>query len=136
MGFFVKQVTSFKFFKQFSRGISNKAAGKYSGFDLKNYRSLLRIKGNDAAAFLQNLITNDINNLSPMENQVIYSMILNNRGRILFDVLIYNLVTKESQSLKKNMDFLVEIDSNFQNQAIKTLSMFKIKKKVLYIYIL
>ena len=121
----------FKLLKQFTRGISDQTSSKYIGFDLANYRSLLRIKGNDAAPFLQNLITNDINNLSPIENQVIYSMILNNRGRILFDVLIYNLVSEESQNAKKNMDFLVEIDSNFQSQALKVLSMFKIKKKVL-----
>jgi folate-binding Fe-S cluster repair protein YgfZ len=120
----------FQILTQVTRRISSQASNKYVGFDLNNYRSLLRVKGADAAPFLQNLITNDINNLSTVENQVIFSMILNNRGRILFDVLIYNIISEESQIEKKNMDFLVEIDSNFQSQALKTLNMFKIKKKV------
>ena len=103
---------------------------KFTAYDLSNYRSLVRINGPDAAPFLQNLITNDIFSLSPVENQVIYSMILNNRGRILFDTLIYNLATEQTQKENKNTDFLLEIDSNFTSQAIKVFNTFRIKKKV------
>ena len=120
----------FQILTQLTRRLSSQTSNKYAGFDLNNYRSLLRVKGADAAPFLQNLITNDINNLSTVENQVIFSMILNNRGRILFDVLIYNIISEETQIAKKNVDFLVEVDSNFQSQALKILNMFKIKKKV------
>ena len=67
----------FQILSQLTRRISSQASNKYAGFDLNNYRSLLRVKGADAAPFLQNLITNDINNLSTVENQVIFSMILN-----------------------------------------------------------
>ena len=128
---FAKWKVSFSILKQFCSKLSSRSSHKYAGFDLTNYRSLIRVKGVDAAPFLQNLITNDIFNLSPVENQVIFSMILNNRGRILFDVLVYNLISEKSQSENKNTEFLVEIDANYQNQALKILNTFKIKKKVI-----
>ena len=127
---------AFALFKAFGKSSScrqmSTKSHKYSGFDLSNnYRSLVRINGPDAAPFLQNLITNDVFSLSRSKNEVIYSMILNNRGRVLFDIFVYNLATELTQSENKNTQFLVEIDTNILTQALKVFNMFKIKKKVL-----
>ena len=69
-------------YTQFKHSISTNTI-----YDLTSYRSLIKLKGQDTAKYLQNLITNNVYNLN--NENVIYSMILNNRGRILYDILIY-----------------------------------------------
>lgn len=101
---------------------------KHIGYDLKSYRSLLKVKGPDASEYIQGLITNDVFSLSPTENQAIYSMMLNNRGRVLFDVMIYNLVTDKNQA--KNTEYLVELDSTCLNDALEVFNVYRLKKKV------
>jgi folate-binding Fe-S cluster repair protein YgfZ len=49
-------------------------------------RGLLKITGEDAAKFLQALITNDI-----YSNHNIYAMILSPQGRYLFDFFVSNI---------------------------------------------
>ena len=91
--------------------------------DLSGYRSLVKIQGQDSSKFLQNLITNDINRLSNGEKKSLYAMMLNDRGRIMYDVIIYKLDPNET-------DFLIEVDSQKLTDFLKMLTMFKIKKKV------
>jgi folate-binding Fe-S cluster repair protein YgfZ len=98
----------------------------YHTQDLTNYRTLINVKGADSAKYLQNLITNDINLLQNESIISIYSHILNNRGRTLYDTIVYK--NKFDQSGEPS--YLIEIDSQFINEAIKLLSLFKIKKKV------
>jgi folate-binding protein YgfZ len=51
-------------------------------------RAVLSITGRDALKFLQGLVTNDVRTLA--EKQILYAMILNNTGRLLFELfLIY-----------------------------------------------
>lgn len=52
----------------------------------RSYRGLLEVRGADRAAWLHNLITNDVKDLSPGEGQ--YAFALNLQGRILFDANI------------------------------------------------
>lgn len=52
---------------------------------LKN-RSLLRLSGEDVKSFLQNLITNDVDQLS--ENQSLYSALLTPQGKFLHDFIL------------------------------------------------
>lgn len=99
----------------------------YSGYDLANYRSLISIKGADASVYLQNLITNDIRSLNSTDKRSLYAMMLNNRGRIMYDVLVYCLNTGESSS--KSAEYLVELDSRFVNEALRLFKVFKLKKK-------
>ena len=54
-----------------------------SAFNLKNYRSLISVKGPDSAKYLQGLITNDIYHLNSVDPKLQYSMILNNRVNFL-----------------------------------------------------
>ena len=53
-----------------------------------DHRALIQVHGNDASTFLQGLITNDIEFLK--HTNAIYAMLLNVRGRILYDMIIYN----------------------------------------------
>lgn len=89
---------------------------------LSDYRTLVSVKGQDSSSFLQNLTTNNIYDLSD-ENPVQYAMILNSRGRMMYDVIIY-----KKPSEKDN--FLMELDSSCIEQAMKYFKLFKIKKKV------
>lgn len=93
-----------------------------TAFDLARYRSLIRVKGQDSAKYVQNLITNNVYNLN--SDRVLYSMILNNRGRIMYDVLVY-----ANESINKQ-EFLIEFDSDYANEFMKFLNVYKIRKKV------
>jgi folate-binding Fe-S cluster repair protein YgfZ len=107
---------------------SIKRQNHLSAYDLTNYRSLVSVKGPDSDSFLQNLITNDIrflkNDILPRKS--IYSMILNSRGRIMYDVIVY----RPEISVDSN-EFLVELDFRFVNDAMKLFKMLKVKKKVI-----
>lgn len=97
------------------------ANASYSGYDLKNYRSLIGVRGPDASVYLQNFITNDIYKLKSEPNKSIYSMVLNSRGRLTFDILIYAY---------ENDHYLIEIDSSQARDALKFFKMMKVKKRV------
>ncbi len=65
--------------------------------NLKNFNSIFKltdrgivsVSGEDATAFLQGLITNDMNLFQKNSNQAaIFSLFLNPKGRILFDGII------------------------------------------------
>lgn len=96
----------------------------YSAVDLSNYRSLISIKGPDSSVYLQNLITNDIRTLNENDKKSLFAMILNNKGRIMYDVLVY---LKEAN----DHEYLVELDTRFTQDALKLFKMLKVKKKVL-----
>ena len=49
-------------------------------------RGIVRVSGEDAAGFLQNLLTNDIEALGPGESR--YAALLTPQGKILFDFLV------------------------------------------------
>ncbi|CAF1051511.1 unnamed protein product [Brachionus calyciflorus] len=107
--------------KQFSNQYASKKT--FSVVSLSNYRTLINIKGEDAAKFLQNLTTNNIytlNNEKPSQ----FAFILNNRGRIMYDTLIH-LHPNDHQK-----HYLMELDSKYVEQALKYFKLFKIKKKV------
>lgn len=92
----------------------------YTGYDLTNYRSLVRFRGLDASKFLQNLITNDINKLTST-TQSIYSMVLNSRGRLVDDVILHS---------SHGDDYLIEIDASVEQEFILTCLKMKMRKKV------
>lgn len=101
----------------------NRYSSSYVAYDLANYRSLIKIKGQDASKYLQNLITNDIYKLNNTNTTTIYSMILNNRGRVLHDVLIYS-------NHKQPNEYLIEFDASVSSELIRFLNVYRLKKKV------
>lgn len=87
-------------------------------FNLKSHRSLLAISGEDARTFLQGLITNDINKLSP--NNPVYALMLNPQGRFLYDFFIYEY----------NGKILLDCNALRLDEIKKKLSMYKLRSKV------
>jgi len=85
-------------------------------------RSLISVEGDEAAAFLQGLMTNDINVLETQDNPSIYCAFLNTGGRILFDTIISN-------GFKPNQ-FIIEVDSGLAKAAVKHLNMYKVRRKL------
>ena len=61
------------------------SSSKY--IDLTSWRSLISVRGRDAIPLLQGVTTNDMNNLEHMNNM--YSMLLNSKGRVMFDIILY-----------------------------------------------
>ncbi|KAI4478152.1 hypothetical protein M0804_012110 [Polistes exclamans] len=86
-----------------------------------NERSVLRVSGNESAAFLQGLITNDIGHLHE-GSASIYSLFLNIKGRVLFDTILYKS--------KENNVFYIECDSQVTKSLEKHLKMYRVRKKI------
>ena len=86
-----------------------------------DHRALIRVHGDDTSKFLQGLITNDIEFLKT--TNAIYSMILNVRGRILYDMMIYNQNPGQSA-------YLIEISQNAVTDFIRLLRTYKLRKQV------
>lgn len=98
----------------------------YTCHDLSESRSLVMVSGPDSAKYLQNLLTNDINRLNDTSTRSIYSMVLNNRGRTLFDVLVYRMTASD----KPVDQYLVEVDRSHLQGFLRMCKIYKIKKKV------
>lgn len=113
----LRQTSAFKSFST-SRSLSN-----FTCHNLSGHRCLVKVTGQDSAKYLQNLLTNDIN-LLDRTNKAMYAMILNNRGRVLHDVLVYALGDPV------NSGYLVEGDTASLADFLKMLKIYKIKKKV------
>jgi folate-binding Fe-S cluster repair protein YgfZ len=125
----------------FVRNIFTKQLRNYSAYDLFNYRSLISVRGPDSPTYLQNLITNDIrllnkNTLNNGENETqqqnkssLFAMILNNRGRIMYDTIIYKNQNSTNDQINES-EYFLEIDSRFVQDALRLFKMLKVKKKV------
>ena len=84
-------------------------------------RALIQVHGNDTTKFLQGLITNDIEFLKT--TNAIYSMLLNARGRILYDMIVYNHDRSKSS-------YLIEISQNAVTDVLRLLRTYKLRKQV------
>lgn len=81
-------------------------------------RSLLRIQGEDAGAFLQNLLTNDVNALQVGQSQL--SGFCNPKGRLL---TVFQLIRREN-------DYLALLPRDLAESIAQRLTMFKLRSKV------
>jgi len=86
-------------------------------------RALIQVHGDDTSKFLQGLITNDIEILKNTNTNAIYSMLLNVRGRILYDMIIYNDHINKSS-------YLIEISKNVVADFIRLLRTYKLRKQI------
>ena len=84
-------------------------------------RALIRISGKECENYLQGLITNDMRHFE--KSSSIFSLFLNNKGRILYDTLIY----KNSKSFDS---FLIECDNHIVEEFTKYLKIFRVRKKI------
>ncbi len=78
----------------------------------------IKISGNDSNAFIQGLITNDINKCS--EDVLIYSSLLSPQGKFLADFFIF----------KKNDSYIFEINEKYHEDFMKKLNLYKLKSNI------
>lgn len=84
-------------------------------------RSLLRVSGKESAAFLQGLITNDIQHLEE-GSASIYSLFLNIKGRVMYDTILY-------KGNEENI-FYIECDTQVIESLEKHLKMYRVRRKI------
>lgn len=84
------------------------------------HRSLVKLSGDDIHAFLQGLITNDMNTLTA-NGHSLFTFFLNNRGRVLYDSLIYR---------KTDQELVLECDTNARDNLVRHLKMYRVRKKI------
>ena len=85
----------------------------------KNSNSrFLSIEGEDSNEFLQNLITNDINQC--FKDNFLYSCLLTPQGKFLSDFFIF----------KQDKKYLLETHSFFYEKLLKKLNLYKLRSKV------
>jgi len=88
------------------------------------HRRILRISGPDRWIFLQGLVTNDVAVLEcATENTAMYAMMLNVKGRVMYDLVLYRC-SVDTDSL------LVECNEDISAELLKTLAKFKLRKKL------
>ena len=86
----------------------------------KNSNSkFISIEGSDSSEFLQNLITNDINNCT--KDNVIYSCLLTPQGKFLSDFFIFKTKNK----------LILETHELFYENLLKKLKIYKLRSNVL-----
>ncbi|KAI3383383.1 hypothetical protein SNEBB_009016 [Seison nebaliae] len=95
-----------------------------------NTRSLVLIKGDEAATFLQGILTNDILHLK--KRDCCYSFLLNARGRILYDAIVYRCGEYDHlfPSYKGNQSFLLEVDRKAVNDVMKLLQLYRLRRQI------
>ena len=81
-------------------------------------RGLLYINGDDAKEFLQNIITNNIENVS--ENRSCFSALLTPQGKYLYDFII----------IKHKLGYLLDCEKKNINNLYKQLNLYKLRSKV------
>lgn len=81
-------------------------------------RGVLKITGKDSAAFLQGLISNDINKAS--STTFIYAMLLSPQGRFLYDFFILKILD----------GYLLDCPKDSVQEIIKKLQMYKLRSEV------
>lgn len=90
-------------------------AGKFA---LLEDRGVVAVTGEDAGAFLDNLITNDLELLD--KQGAIFAGLLSPQGKILFDFLV----------VKHGAGYLIDVPREQTEALIKRLSMYKLRSKV------
>lgn len=84
-------------------------------------RTLLRVSGRDVSDYLQGLITNDMKHLQEHVTSM-YTMLLNTKGRVLYDAIIYKTI--------KDDTYLLECDTKAIESLRKHLQIYKLRRKI------
>jgi len=100
--------------------------------------SFIAVTGTDARRFLQGICTNDIGKLKPDAGDCIATSLLNNKGRILFNLLLYTLREKSvcSEQIWDNnlgvsdTGLLAELNTKNLEEFQRYLNLYKLRSKV------
>lgn len=82
------------------------------------HRGILEIQGEDKATFLQGLISNDINQVTP--EQAIYATLMSPQGRFLYDFFI----------MERDGSYFLDVEAGRLPDLMKKLSLYKLRSKV------
>eukprot|EP00123_Amoebidium_parasiticum_P012285 comp21251_c2_seq1/m.28960 comp21251_c2_seq1/g.28960 ORF comp21251_c2_seq1/g.28960 comp21251_c2_seq1/m.28960 type:complete len:350 (-) comp21251_c2_seq1:520-1569(-) len=94
-------------------------------------RTVLELKGNDTAKFLQNLITNDVNSVTA-KSPCMWAAVLNSQGRVLYDLFVH-LPLDHARELKEGdtpTRLLVDCDAMATESLLAHFKKYKIRSKV------
>jgi len=86
--------------------------------ELLNYRGLIKVQGDGMYDYCQGLMTNDIFRLKTEKS--LFTMILNSKGRVLYDCLVYRM----------NDHLLLECDKNDAVDLTKYLKTYLLRRKL------
>ena len=81
-------------------------------------RGILHVSGADAKDFLQNIITNDLNNVT--DNNSCFSSLLTPQGKFLFEFLV----------IKHKEGYFFDCEKNLIDDLFKQLSLYKLRSNV------
>ena len=81
-------------------------------------RGLISISGKDAKEYLQNIITNDINKVTPASS--IFGALLNPQGKYLFEFFI----------IKSNNGYFLDCDKKITEELINNLAKYKLRSQI------
>ncbi|XP_037082029.1 putative transferase CAF17 homolog, mitochondrial [Pollicipes pollicipes] len=84
-------------------------------------RGVLRVRGPDCASFLQGLVTNDMRHFDDGA-RAIYAMMLNTKGRVLFDLIVYRH--------DDDRGFLLEADRTLVSSLQSLLKIYRVRRKI------
>ena len=84
-------------------------------------RGVIRVSGEDAASFLQGLLTNDVERLAPSEAR--YAALLTPQGKILFDMIVVRAPGEEPS-------YLIDCAAAQAADLAKRLGFYKLRAKV------
>ena len=82
------------------------------------HRAILEVQGEDRATFLQGLITNDIQKMTPFHS--IYTLLLTAKGRFLYDLFI----------TERDGVYLIDAEADRLGDLLKKLSLYKLRSQV------
>jgi len=86
--------------------------------ELQSHRSLIQIEGDGMYDYCQGLMTNDIFRLKTEKS--LFTMILNSKGRVLYDCLVY----------KVDDHILLECEKDVASDLMKYLKMYLLRRKL------
>ncbi len=87
-------------------------------------RKVLTVSGLNCVAFLNNILTSDISKLTPLET--IPAALLSPQGKVLYDIQ----VSLDFSNYSKEKSILIEYDLFCEDQLIKKLNMYNLRKEV------
>jgi folate-binding protein YgfZ len=87
-------------------------------------RKVIKVSGLNCVDFLNNILTSDISKLKPLET--IPAALLSPQGKVLYDIL----VSLDFPNYSKEKSILIEYDLFCEDELIKKLNMYNLRKEV------